>query len=108
MFVVSRHKGQKITIGDDIEVTILEVSRSTVKLGIMAPKATAILRSEVRESIELANRQAANTTVADVESVLSLPLSHTPLGASPSDPLHGLGISVTSMAQADVKDESSG
>lgn len=65
MFVVSRHKGQRITIGEGIEIVVLEVSRSNVKLGVIAPKSLTILRSEVREQIEEANREAASAASAD-------------------------------------------
>jgi carbon storage regulator len=58
MFIVARRKGQKIAIGNDIEIVVTELSRTTVKLGILAPKPYSILRGEIRESIEQANREA--------------------------------------------------
>ena len=38
MLIISRKKGQKIIIADDIEITILEVGRNRVRFGIKAPK----------------------------------------------------------------------
>jgi carbon storage regulator len=61
MFVVARRKGQRIMIGPDIEVVVTELSRSTVKLGIKAPKPCQILRGELYDSIEQANREALTT-----------------------------------------------
>lgn len=67
MLVISRRKGQRIAIGDDIELVVTEVHRSSVKLGIRAPRGYAVLRGEVRDSIEEANREAAETVLDSVE-----------------------------------------
>ena len=64
MFIIARHRGQRIAIGDEIEVTVTEISRNTVKLGILAPKSCPIIRSELRESVELANRDALHTDIS--------------------------------------------
>jgi carbon storage regulator len=61
MFVVARRKGQRIMIGPEIEVIVTELSRSTVKLAIKAPKLCQILRGELYDSIEQANREALTT-----------------------------------------------
>lgn len=47
MLVVSRRAGQGILIGDDIEVIVAKVHRSSVKLAVRAPKHLTVLRSEV-------------------------------------------------------------
>lgn len=67
MFIIARRRGQRIAIGDDIEVTVSEISRNTVKLGILAPKSCPIIRCELKDSVEQANRDALNTnlTAAD-------------------------------------------
>jgi carbon storage regulator len=61
MLVISRRKGQRVTIGDDIELVITEVHRSHVKVGITAPRGLSVLRGEVFDSIEAANRAAAES-----------------------------------------------
>jgi carbon storage regulator len=63
MLVISRRKGQRVSIGDDIELVVTEVHRSSVKLGIRAPRGLTVLRGEVHDSIEEANRAAASTSV---------------------------------------------
>ncbi len=60
MFIVARRRGQRILIGDDIEVIVTELSRSTVKLGISAPRPFFIMRGELKDSVEEANREALN------------------------------------------------
>lgn len=68
MFIVARRKGQRIVIGNDIEVVVTELSRSTVKLGIVAPKPCLILRGEIRDSIVEANKAAITGDAASLPS----------------------------------------
>jgi carbon storage regulator len=51
MLVLTRKPGQRIRIGDEIEVTLLEVSGDRVRLGFSAPPDVAIHRQEVYERI---------------------------------------------------------
>jgi carbon storage regulator len=60
MLVLSRKTGQRIHIGSDITVSLLEVSGKSVRIGIEAPDAVLILRGEVKEQIERENRMAAS------------------------------------------------
>ena len=53
--VFSRQTGESVRIGDNVEITVLDVRAGVVKIGIAAPKSVRIFRSEL-ESI---NRQAA-------------------------------------------------
>ena len=48
MLVVTRKTEESVIIADNIEVTVLEVSRDRVKLGISAPKDIKIIRNELR------------------------------------------------------------
>ena len=48
MLYLSRLKGESILIGDEIEVLVANIARGVVRLGIDAPPAAAIDRSEVR------------------------------------------------------------
>jgi carbon storage regulator len=65
MLVISRRKGQRVSIGDEIELIVTEVHRSSVKLGIRAPRGLTVLRGEIRDSIEEQNRLAATSSVED-------------------------------------------
>jgi carbon storage regulator len=69
MLVISRRKGQRITIGDEIELVVTELHRSSVKVGIRAPRGYAVMRGEVRDSIETANRAASETTLEDSDTL---------------------------------------
>ncbi len=52
MLVLSRKCGERIVIGNDITVTVLEVRGDRVKLGFSAPVEVPIHRAEVHEKIE--------------------------------------------------------
>ena len=47
MLVLTRRKNQKITIGENIVITIVRVANGTVRVGIEAPDAVAIVRNEL-------------------------------------------------------------
>ncbi len=52
MLVLSRHKDESIVIGDDIEITIVEIRDNKVRLGITAPRNIPVNRMEVYEAIQ--------------------------------------------------------
>lgn len=54
MLVLERRKHERILIGDDVEIVVLEIHRGTVKLGIKAPRSIEILRAELSDSPEKA------------------------------------------------------
>jgi carbon storage regulator len=47
MLVLTRRCNEKILIGDDITVTVLDVQGGQVRLGFIAPKEVAIRRQEI-------------------------------------------------------------
>lgn len=62
MLIIARRKGQRILIGDDVEVVVTELSKGMVKLGIVAPTSLTILRGETKEIAD-ANRAALGTSL---------------------------------------------
>lgn len=60
MLVLSRKKGESIQIGQDIELTIVQIDGEQVKIGIKAPKHIEIYRKELFEEIQQANTAALN------------------------------------------------
>jgi carbon storage regulator len=63
MLVITRKPGERIRLGNDITVTVLDVAGSTVRLGIDAPAEIPVFRHEVWEAIEAENRAAADASV---------------------------------------------
>jgi carbon storage regulator len=70
MLVLTRKEEESIMIGDDIEVKVLDLKESQVKLGIVAPRSVAVHRREVYLAILEENAQAA--TVAELGGISNL------------------------------------
>ncbi len=60
MLVLQRKRCQSIMIGDNIELSVLDIGSDWVKLAISAPKDISILRAELAEAAK-ANRESADT-----------------------------------------------
>lgn len=65
MLALSRRINETIIIGNDIEITVLEVKGDQVKLGISAPKSVPIYRKEIYAQIKASNKEAADTNTAE-------------------------------------------
>jgi len=63
MLVFTRKKDESLIIGNDIEITILAVSASSVKVGIRAPRNISVHRNEVYEAIKRENLAAAQSQI---------------------------------------------
>lgn len=59
MLALSRKINESIVIGNDIEITILEIKGEQVKLGIAAPKSVPVYRKELYVQIQESNKEAA-------------------------------------------------
>jgi carbon storage regulator len=58
MLILTRKKGEGISVGREIKIKVLEVANDRVTLGIDAPTNVKILRTELYEEIIDENRQA--------------------------------------------------
>ncbi|MBV6716783.1 carbon storage regulator CsrA [Paenibacillus chitinolyticus] len=58
MLILSRIKGEKIMIGQDIVLTVLDVAGDQVRIGIEAPKEITIYREEIYKAIQAENQAA--------------------------------------------------
>jgi carbon storage regulator len=66
MLVLSRQRDETIMIGDDIEITIVDIRGDKVRLGITAPATIPVHRKEVYDAIQRENRAAAGVKVEDL------------------------------------------
>lgn len=64
MLILTRKIGEKIIIGEDVVLSVVEVSKGVVKLGIEAPKNVTILRQEVFERVRDENIASAQGGVS--------------------------------------------
>ncbi|WP_130178222.1 carbon storage regulator CsrA [Cryobacterium sp. SO1] len=58
MLVLTRKQGEKILIGDDIVITVLEVRGDSIRLGVDAPRGISIQRAEILKAVTEANLEA--------------------------------------------------
>lgn len=58
MLALSRKQGEAIVVGNDIEITVLEIKGEQVKIGITAPKSVPVYRKELYVQIKDANKEA--------------------------------------------------
>ncbi len=61
MLILTRKVGEKIRIGDSIEIAVLEIKGRQVRIGIKAPAGLPVHREEVFQKIQEQNVQAAKT-----------------------------------------------
>ncbi|MCL1992622.1 MAG: carbon storage regulator CsrA [Spirochaetes bacterium] len=71
MLILSRKVNEKIMIGDNIEVSVIEIRGDQVRIGVEAPKNVKVFRMEIFEAIKAENKAAS-------ESSLTIP--HLDLG----------------------------
>ena len=82
MLVLSRRIGEKIVIGDGIVVTVVEVHRDSVRLGVDAPRSVPVNRAELLQAVSEENQAAMSGTeaAAALQSLQSIkPKSGQPL-----------------------------
>ena len=60
MLILSRKIDQKIRIGDEIVITLIDVKGDQVKIGVEAPSNVKVYRQEVFEAIQSENKAAAS------------------------------------------------
>lgn len=69
MLVLSRRRDETIMVGDEVEITIVDIKGDTVRLGINAPRAVSVHRKEIYDAIKAENienmkkQQVVNTAV---------------------------------------------
>ena len=66
MLVLSRQRDESIMIGDQIEITVVDIRSDKVRLGISAPRTVHVHRKEILDSIRLENMEASRVQVEDL------------------------------------------
>jgi carbon storage regulator len=69
MLILARRTDESIVIGDEIEVSVVDIKGDQVKLGIQAPRSVKVYRREVFEAIQEENRKAAETATTELPSL---------------------------------------
>ena len=69
MLVVTRKTDESLTISDNIEITVLEIGKDRVKIGISAPK---IIRNELRDAQDMNKESSQALPKAAMEALLGM------------------------------------
>ncbi len=72
MLVFTRKKGESLVIGNEIEVTILNIGSGGVKVGINAPRHISVHRHEVYEAIQRENMAASKSQLPSTDVLKKL------------------------------------
>jgi carbon storage regulator len=59
MLVLSRQRDERIVIGDEVEVVVVDIRGDKVRLGIVAPNTVSVHRKEIYEAIRRENQDAS-------------------------------------------------
>ncbi len=59
MLIITRRAGEKLMIGEDVVVEIMEIVGNQVRLGIQAPQSIRVYREEIWKAVKEENRAAA-------------------------------------------------
>jgi carbon storage regulator len=89
MLVMRRRQGEAILIGDGVEIRILSIDGTRVKMGILAPRSVPVTAREI-ELVRKENLQAAETP-QDASEVMArlvkaLPIEATPVAGPEKNP----------------------
>jgi carbon storage regulator len=62
MLIITRRPGEKIMLGDDIVLHVMEIVGTSVRVGIQAPRSLPVYREEIWEAVREENRAAAQVS----------------------------------------------
>ena len=74
MLNITRRRGERIVLGDDVFISVLEVSGQTVRLGIEAPRSLRVYREEIWLEVKRENEAAARAANASLPTDVPAPL----------------------------------
>lgn len=72
MLVITRKLGERITIGDDIVITLIEIKGSQARIGIEAPREISIHRQEIFDRIRQENLNSSKIHDEDLTRATTL------------------------------------
>ncbi len=72
MLILTRRPGESLFLGEDIKITVLSTQGKQIKLGITVPPDTTVYREEVYLRVREQNKQALETSDADLMAATEL------------------------------------
>jgi carbon storage regulator len=82
MLVLTRREGESFTVGDDVEIEILDIKPGVIRVGIKAPRSVRVMRSELIAAVAASNQEAA--VDADAVSAAGVAVAPAPVRRSPA------------------------
>jgi carbon storage regulator len=73
MLIITRRPGEKIMLGDNVVIEVIEASGSSVRIGIDAPKSIPVYREEIWQAVKDENAAAAASDAEAVPDELPAP-----------------------------------
>ena len=68
MLIITRRAGERIMVGDDVVVEIMEIVGNSVRVGISAPRSVPVYREEIYTAVRDENRAAVETGPIELPS----------------------------------------
>lgn len=72
MLILTRKLGESINIGDDIKVSVLNISGLQVRIGVEAPADVIIHREEIFNKIQEENKQSSASIKTDLKGMVNI------------------------------------
>jgi carbon storage regulator len=69
MLIITRRPGEKIMLGDEIVVHVMEIVGNSVRVGIQAPRSVPVYREEIWNAVRDENQAAAGAAPADLPGI---------------------------------------
>jgi carbon storage regulator len=66
VLIITRRAGERIMVGDDIVVEVMEIVGNSVRVGIQAPRSVPVYREEIYAAVHEENRAAAASSPAQL------------------------------------------
>jgi carbon storage regulator len=66
MLIITRRPGEKVMVGDDVVVHVMEIVGNSVRVGIEAPRSVPVYREEIWNAVRDENRAAADAVPGDL------------------------------------------
>jgi carbon storage regulator len=66
VLIITRRAGERIMVGDDIVVEVMEIVGNSVRVGIQAPRSVPVYREEIYAAVRDENRAAAESSSAQL------------------------------------------
>ncbi len=65
MLILTRKLGESIIIDEDVQISVIEINKNNIKIGVNAPKELSIFREEVFLKIKEENTQSSSSGIID-------------------------------------------